>query len=274
MNNQATSLLANEDVSAIINAKHQDVFSVLGMHKHPTESGLVVRVFLPEALSVEVIDSKTNKLVAVLDCVDQAGLFESKLGRRRNAFSYRLRVSYKSDIVVIEDPYRYPSMINLDDLYLFCEGTHEQTYQWMGAHERLVDNVKGVHFVLWAPDARRVSVVSDFNFWDGRRHVMRKHPAAGVWEIFIPNIVAQASYKYEIADKNGYIQPLKADPYAFEMQNSPGTATKIVKSSDYQWQDGEWMSERATSSNHYQGAVSIYEVQLGSWKRNGAHNSS
>lgn len=274
MNNQATSLLANEDVSAIINAKHQDVFSVLGMHKHPTESGLVVRVFLPEALSVEVIDSKTNKLVAVLDCVDQAGLFESKLGRRRNAFSYRLRVSYKSDIVVIEDPYRYPSMINLDDLYLFCEGTHEQTYQWMGAHERLVDNVKGVHFVLWAPDATRVSVVSDFNFWDGRRHVMRKHPAAGVWEIFIPNIVAQASYKYEIADKNGYIQPLKADPYAFEMQNSPGTATKIVKSSDYQWQDGEWMSERATSSNHYQGAVSIYEVQLGSWKRNGAHNSS
>ena len=272
MNNQAISLLAKEEVSAIINAKHQDVFSVLGLHKHPTEEGAVVRTFLPEALNVEVIDSKTNESVVMLDLVDQAGLFEGKIGRQLNVFNYRLRVSYKNVIQLVEDPYRYPSMINKEDLYLFCEGTHEQTYQWMGAHELEFDQVKGVHFVLWAPDATRVSVVGDFNYWDGRCHVMRKHPGAGVWEIFIPNISANSNYKYEIADKHRQIQPLKADPYGFEMQHSPGTASKVVKNSLYQWQDGEWMDKRATASNHYHGAVSIYEVHLGSWKRNGENH--
>ena len=279
MNNQAKSLLDNDEVSAIIYAKHQDIFSVLGIHKHPTKNGLIVRAFLPEALSVEVIDCKTNKLVAVLDSVDQAGLFEGKLGRRRNIFNYHLRVSYENETLVVEDPYRYYSLIKNDDLHLFCEGTHEQAYQWMGSHEVEVgdvngDKVKGIHFVLWAPDATRVSVVGDFNFWDGRRHVMRKHPAAGIWEIFIPNIIAGTSYKYEIADKNGAIQPLKADPYAFSMQNSPGTASKVVHNTLYQWQDDQWMSKRADSSNPYHGPVSIYEVHLGSWKRNVEHQSN
>jgi 1,4-alpha-glucan branching enzyme len=267
MNNLAKRLLGNEEIDAIINAKHQDIFSVLGMHKHPTESGLIVRAFLPEAQNVEVIDSKTNKLVTVLDLVDQAGLFERKLGRRRNPFNYHLRVVYKSETVAIDDPYRYPSMVNNDDLYLFCEGTHEKAYQWMGAHGREVDNVQGTHFVLWAPDASRVSVVGDFNFWDGRRNVMRKHPGAGVWEIFLPNVAASASYKYEIADKNGHIQPLKSDPYAFSMQSAPETASKVLQNSMYQWQDDQWMSERSTSSNPYNGPISIYEVHLGSWRR-------
>ena len=274
MNNQAISLLSKEEISAIINVKHQDIFSVLGLHKHPTERGVVVRTFLPEALSVEVVDSQTNQSIGILDLVDQAGLFEGKIGRQPNVFNYRLRVSYKNVLQLVEDPYRYPSMINNEDLYLFCEGTHEQTYQWMGAHELEVDHVKGVHFVLWAPDATRVSVVGDFNYWDGRCHVMRKHPGAGVWEIFIPNISANSNYKYEIADKQGQIQPLKADPYGFEMQHSPGTASKVVKNSLYQWQDGEWMDKRANASNHYHGAVSIYEVHLGSWKRNGDNHSA
>jgi 1,4-alpha-glucan branching enzyme len=272
MKNQFISLLAKEDLLALLEAKHQDVFSVLGMHKHPTENGLIVRSFYPDAVSVEVIDSKTNKLVALLNLVDPAGLFEGKLGRRRNAFSYRLRVSYKEETLVVDDPYSYPSMINNDDLYLFCEGTHEKTYQWMGAHQIEVDDVvgkvQGTHFVLWAPDASRVSVVGDFNFWDGRRHVMRKHPAAGVWEIFLPNIIANTRYKYEIADKNGQIQPLKADPYAFSMQLAPETSSKVVHNSVYTWQDEQWMNERAISSNPYNSPVSIYEVHLGSWKRN------
>jgi len=280
MNNQAKSLLEQEQVLAIINAKHQDVFSVLGMHKHPTENRLIVRSFLPEALSVDVIDSKTNKLVAVLDCIDRAGLFEGTLGRRRNFFNYRLRVSYQNETIVVEDPYRYPSLINNDDLYFFCEGTNEKTYQLMGAHQLEVECVNGTHFVVWAPDATRVSVVGDFNFWDGRRHVMRKHPAAGVWEIFIPNnlhsnldnsqdnSLVNASYKYEIADKNGQIQPLKADPYAFSMQHPPETASKVTSNTVYPWQDEKWMNDRVLSSNPYHGPVSIYEVHLGSWKRN------
>jgi 1,4-alpha-glucan branching enzyme len=273
MNNLAKSLLDNESVKAVVNLQHQDVFSVLGMHNHPTVSGLIVRAFLPEALSVEVIDSKNNKLVATLNRVDQAGLFEGKLGRRRNTFDYRLRVYYKNESVIVDDPYRYPSLLTHQDLYLFCEGTDEQTYQWMGSHEVTVDNVQGTHFVLWAPNASRVSVVGDFNFWDGRRHVMRKHLSSGVWEIFLPNVAASASYKYEIADQNFQVQPLKADPYTFSMQLAPETASKVMQNSDYQWQDEQWINERDRSSNHYNGAVSIYEVHLGSWKRNQENNA-
>lgn len=268
MNNLTKSLLDNEEVSAIVNVKHQDIFSVLGMHKHPTTNGLIVRAFLPEALSVEVIDSKNNTVVAELNSVDQAGLFEGKLGRRSTAFNYRLRVLYQNETVIVDDPYRYPSLLKPEDLYLFCQGTDEQTYQWMGSHEITVDNVQGTHFVVWAPDASRVSVVGDFNFWDGRHHVMRKHPGSGVWEIFLPNVTASASYKYEIADKNGQLQPLKADPYTFSMQLAPETASKVSHNSHYQWQDEPWMNARDTSANHYHGAVAIYEVHLGSWKRN------
>ena len=274
MNNLAKSVLSNAEVTEITHAKHQDVFSVLGIHNHPTENGLIVRAFLPDAQIVEVIDKKTKKSVAIIDMVDQAGLFEGKLGRRRNTFNYALRVIYKSETVIIDDPYYYPSMICNDDLYLFCEGTHEKTYQWMGAHQLEVDDIKGTHFVIWAPEASRVSVVGDFNFWDGRRNVMRKHPGAGLWEIFIPNVTANASYKYEIADKNGHIQPLKADPYAFSMQLAPDTASKVVPNSAYQWQDEKWMDDRANSSNHYNGPVSIYEVHLGSWKRHAEDNSN
>ena len=273
MKNLAKSLLDNEEVSAIVNVKHRDIFSVLGIHKNPMTSGLIVRAFLPEALSVEVIDTKTDALVAELNQVDQAGLFEGKLGRKRNVFDYRLRVSYKNETVIVDDPYCYPSLLKSEDLYLFCEGTHEQAYQWMGAHEITVSDVKGTHFVVWAPDASRVSVVGDFNFWDGRHHVMRKHPGSGVWEIFLPNVCADASYKYEISDKHEQIQPLKADPYTFSMQLAPETASKVSQTSEYQWQDSQWMSERDNAANHYHGAVSIYEVHLGSWKRNLANNS-
>ena len=285
MNNLAKSLLDNDQVLAIINVRHQDIFSVLGMHKHPTVNGLIVRAFLPEATCVEVIDSKTNKWVAELNCVDQAGLFEGKLGRRRNAFNYHLRVCYNNETMVVEDPYRFSSQLSHDDLYLFCEGTNEQAYEWMGAHQLIVDGVSGTNFVVWASDASRISVVGDFNLWDGRRHVMRKHPAAGIWEIFIPNNEAQcsdpqlvnslinASYKYEIADKNGHIQPLKADPYAFAMQHPPETASIVSATSEYQWQDSQWLNNRINSSNPYQGPVSIYEVHLGSWKRNVEDNA-
>ncbi len=273
MNHHVKSLLDNDELYAIINAKHQDIFSVLGIHQHPTESGLIVRVFLPEALSVEVIDNKTNKSIAMLNCVDQAGVFEGKLGRRRNIFKYRLRVSYKDETQIVDDPYQYPSMIDNDDLYLFCEGTHEKNYQWMGAHEFEVDGVNGTHFVVWAPDALRVSVVGDFNFWDGRCHGMRKHHGAGVWEIFIPNVGNNVCYKYELKSKSGEIQPLKADPYAFSMQHPPETASKVNSNTLYEWQDEKWMEARVKSSNAYHGPVSIYEVHLGSWKRKGINQS-
>ncbi|KGJ99671.1 1,4-alpha-glucan branching protein GlgB [Thalassotalea sp. ND16A] len=267
MKNQAISLLSNVEVVALTTAKHEDVFSILGMHQNPQGKGLIVRAFLPDAISVDVIDNNTGKNVAALALVNDSGLFEGPLGRRRNCFNYHLRVAYQDETVIVEDPYRYPALLNDNDLYLFCEGTHQHVYQWMGAHQREVDNVNGTHFVLWAPDAKRVSVVGDFNFWDGRRHVMRKHPAAGIWEIFIPNVADHATYKYEIVGRDGQIQPLKADPYAFAMQHPPETASTVVHSHAYQWQDEKWLAERTAESNHYQGPVSIYEVHLGSWRR-------
>ena len=268
MNNHSLSILHPDEVLAITHAYHPDIFSVLGIHKHSVKKGLLVRAFLPHATNVSVIETKTKKRVAVLNQVDAAGLFEGKLGNRINIFSYQLVVNYGSGDIIIDDPYCFPSLISEQDMYLFCEGTHENTYQWMGAHELNINGIKGTHFVLWAPEASRVSVVGDFNCWNGASHVMRKHLGSGVWEIFLPNVANGVNYKYEIVDKYGQLQPLKADPYAFSMQHPPEQASRVVPNDVYQWNDDSWMNQRKYSSNSYQSAVSIYEVHLGSWKRN------
>ena len=267
MNNIISSLLGKEELNAVVSATHGDIFSVLGMHQHPQVSGLIVRVFLPEALAVDVIDSKSNKKVASLTQVDASGVFEGKLGRRRNTFKYYLRVELQDTTVEMVDPYSFPSVLQEQDLYLFCEGTHEHVYQWMGAHEQQVNGIHGMLFVLWAPDATRVSVVGDFNHWNGCCHVMRKHLGAGVWEIFIPGVAGGAKYKFEIIAASGQLLPLKSDPYGFAAQHPPETASITVQADNYPWQDQTWMAARAAQANHYQGAVSVYEVHLGSWRR-------
>jgi 1,4-alpha-glucan branching enzyme len=274
MNNSHTSLLSQQQIDALLAGDFSDVFSVLGLHKHPDSNALIVRVLLPGAQAVDVIASKDNKKIASLDLVDSAGLFEGKLGRRRNPFSYYLRVQYDGHWIDVQDPYRFPSLLNDDDLYLYCEGTQEKVYQWMGAHYREVDGISGCLFVVWAPAAKRVSVVADFNYWDGRRHVMRKHHAAGIWEIFIPDVVPGQIYKYEIISDSGELLPLKADPYAIAMQGAPETGSITPANQAYAWEDQQWMSQREASINHYRGAVSIYEVHLGSWRRNGDSENS
>lgn len=154
-----------------------------------------------------------------------------------------------------------------DDLYFFGEGTAERAYQWMGAHARNVAGVDGMQFVLWAPNAERVSVVGEFNAWDGGRNEMHKHSTSGIWETFIPEVGAGLTYKYEITGSCGRLLPLKADPYAQRMQSAPDTAAITTSSARYVWQDIEWLSRRANEANHYHGPVSIYEVHLGSWRR-------
>ncbi|MCZ6831968.1 MAG: 1,4-alpha-glucan branching protein GlgB [Gammaproteobacteria bacterium] len=267
MQNRLESLLNRRQIDALLAARHDDVFSVLGMHEHSGGHGLIARALLPGASAVDVIANKDNKKVASLELIDEAGLFEGSLGRRRKPFSYRLRIRYGDDLVEREDPYRFSSLLKDDDLYLFGEGTQEKVYQWMGAHGRQVEGVDGTLFVVWAPGAERVSVVGEFNAWDGRRHCMRKHPASGIWEIFIPAVGEGLTYKYEIVASGGEVLPLKADPYAFAMQHPPETASKTVSAQSYVWQDEQWMSSRASSSNLYHGPVSIYEVHLGSWRR-------
>ncbi len=265
-------MLEEGDVNALLNATHSDVFSVLGMHKSRSDNQLIVRSLIPGAKAIDVIATKGMRRVASLKCIDQAGLFEGTMGRRRNPFEYRLRVTFEEHVLECDDPYRFGSLLHENDLYLFCEGTHERLYQWMGAHPKEVGGVSGVLYTVWAPAAARVSVVGDFNHWDGRRHVMRCHPGAGVWEIFIPGVSDGDLYKYEILDANGKLLPRKADPYAFAMQHPPETASVTCGNSEYLWQDQHWLARRDAQVNPTTKPISIYEVHLGSWRRNTENN--
>lgn len=267
MNNEIVSLLTPDELTALVTASHTDVFSLLGMHKTSEDKGIVIRALLPGAQKVSVINTQTQQVQTLLSCVDERGLFEVHLPNLNETFPYKFSVKYEHNEMLIDDPYAFPSLLNDDDIYLFCEGKLEQVYQWMGAHPKTVDGIDGMLFVVWAPDAKRVSVVGDFNYWNGASYVMRKHPAAGLWEIFIPSVGEGVSYKYEILSSEGYVLPLKADPYALSMQHPPETASLTPSKCHYQWSDDDWMNTRKTGANHYHGAVSIYEVHLGSWKR-------
>jgi 1,4-alpha-glucan branching enzyme len=175
--------LRQEDaVAAVVAGDHGDPFSFLGMHQ--SEGGTVVRAFLPGASTVEVI-SRDGDAIGILERIHPDGLFA---GQVRQSVPYRLRAVWEDGgEAVVEDPYRFPGVLGEQDLYLFGEGNHLGLYEKLGAHPMELEGVAGTNFAVWAPNARRVSVVGEFNFWDGRRHVMRKH-SGGVWEIFIPGV--------------------------------------------------------------------------------------
>ncbi|MGV3592693.1 MAG: GlgB N-terminal domain-containing protein, partial [Gammaproteobacteria bacterium] len=251
-------------VNQIIKGNHADIFSVLGMHAH--ESGnRQVTVFLPGAQAVEVISTGGSKSLGTLMQIHEEGLFSGLVERKRQT-AYRLKVTYPLAEVVIDDPYRFSPLLDPTDLYLFNDGTQEQAWRFLGANHRVCDGVDGVLFAVWAPNARRVSLVGDHNHWDGRTHVMRHHPGSGTWEIFIPGMQAGTPYKYEIISAEGRFLPLKADPYARQMQLRPNTASVVPAPSQYEWTDGEWIAQRRALASHA-APVSIYEVHAGSWKR-------
>ncbi len=253
---------SREDVLAIVAGDHPDPFAYLGPH----ESGdrIVVRAFLPEARSVAVRDAGSAQNLASLERVHEAGLFAGSVDRRRR-FPYHLVVDWGGRFVELDDPYRYPPWLGEIDLHLVAEGTHLSSYEKLGAHVTEMEGTQGVVFAVWAPNARRVSVVGGFNNWDGRRHPMRRHPGAGLWEIFIPGLRAGERYKYEIKTANGALL-LKADPYAFAAERPPATASIVHDFGDRPRQDDGWLAERARRIDR-SAPISIYEVHLGSWKR-------
>ena len=171
-----------------------------------------------------------------------------------------------------EDAYRFGPVLGEMDEYLLSEGTHERLWDVLGAHPREMDGVHGTHFAVWAPNARRVSVVGDFNAWDGRRHVMRRRGATGAWEIFVPGVGEGQAYKYEILGANGVTQPLKADPVGFGSQHPPENASVVRDISGYGWDDDAWMAGRQ-AKQALDAPISIYEVHLGSWKRKDAEGN-
>jgi 1,4-alpha-glucan branching enzyme len=252
-------------VAAIAGGRHGDPFAVLGMHARG-DAPLSVRVFWPGAETVTVVEAKTGKRVAALELIDPEGFFAGPIPRRRKPFPYRLRFTVGDAAWEAEDPYRFPPMLGALDVYLLAEGSHRRIYERLGAHPCVIDGVEGVAFAVWAPNARRVSVVGDFNQWDGRRHPMRKRVEAGVWEIFIPGVPVGALYKYELLGARGSLLPLKTDPVGFEQERPPSTASRVVGLPRHGWADAEWMMRRQERQG-LAAPISIYEVHLGSWRR-------
>ena len=253
------------EVLAVTTGDHPDPFSFLGMHEDG--DGQVIRAFLPGARSVEAVSPERTPL-GELQLLHPEGLFAGPV-EAKSSVPYRLRVRWEDDQEdETEDPYRFPPTISDYDLYLFGEGNNLRIYEKLGAHVTELDGVSGTSFAVWAPGARRVSVVGDFNFWDGRRHAMRRHPDAGVWDIFVPGVGDGAVYKFEIKGPSGELLPLKADPYGFRSEKLPGTSSVVHDPSRYKWEDSDWTSGGWDGRNALSSPMATYEVHLGSWRRN------
>jgi 1,4-alpha-glucan branching enzyme len=264
--------ISDREIAAIINTSHHDPFQILGMHalEDHGKMGLVIRAFLPDAQAASAIDSKTGERLP-LQKLDNAGFFEGATFDRSSVFPYKLEAMYENGVTSeFYDSYSFIPSLGEMDLYLFNEGNHLSAYEKLGAHIRPMkyhdSTIGGISFAVWAPNAQRVSVVGDFNSWDGRRHVMRTLGGSGVWEIFVPGLPAGQNYKYEIKTKEGHLLE-KSDPYAFYAEVRPKTASKIYELAGYQWQDQSYLTDRAQKNWRHE-AVSIYEVHLGSWMRN------
>ena len=252
--------LHQDAISAIVAGTHGDPFGVLGVHH--VDGVEVLRAFIPDAETLSAIDDAEH-VVAVLTRTHEAGFFEGPISGRPR---YWLRATRGDTTWTVDDPYAYGPVLGPMDDWLFGEGTHAQLYERLGAHVIPHEGTVGVHFAVWAPNARRVSVVGDFNDWDGRRHVMRLRHATGVWEIFIPGVHAGALYKYELTAADGSLLPLKSDPVGFAAEMRPSTASCVFDAAALRWNDHAWMKHRDDVAKH-RAPMSTYEVHLGSWRR-------
>jgi 1,4-alpha-glucan branching enzyme len=247
--------------SALASGDCGDPFSVLGLHTEQPDR-IVVRCYHPSASRAWTIHRDGTE-IAELEQKYEPGFFAGALPERTD---YRLRLALPTREIEIEDPYRFPPVLGDLDMHLLAEGTHLRLYERLGAHLIEIDGIKGVSFAVWAPNARRVSVVGGFNDWDGRRHPMRKRIEAGVWELFLPGLEGGEVYKYEIKSADGRLLPLKADPLAFQSERPPRTASIVHGARKHEWNDTVWMGSRE-AANARSAPISIYECHLGSWAR-------
>ncbi|MBL0122307.1 MAG: 1,4-alpha-glucan branching protein GlgB [Betaproteobacteria bacterium] len=259
-------LLSDVEVSALVGAHHSDPFAVLGMHADGS-GALWIRALLPGAATVAIQDTATGRRIAAIGLRHPDGLFEGIIPRRRKRFDYRLQVQWASgDSGIYADTFSFGPQLRDQDLYFLGEGSHLRPFEVLGAHSLTVGEgrhaVDGVRFAVWAPNARRVSVVADFNNWDGRRHPMRSRGSSGIWELFVPHAAAGDHYKFEIIGRDGKLLPLKADPYARAAQMRPETASIVAAMPLRQALPAE-----CSTANNRSAPISIYEVHLGSWKR-------
>ncbi|MFN2125586.1 MAG: 1,4-alpha-glucan branching enzyme, partial [Candidatus Promineifilaceae bacterium] len=260
--------ISYDEIDAVVGGYHGDPFSVLGPHLFDEGSagqGVIIRAFLPLAQSARVLleDGRSQAMAKV----KEDGFFEAFFVDLSLPLSYKIEeVPYSGDTWVHSDPYAFSSTMSDFDAHLLAEGTHMFMYERLGAHLREIDGISGVLFAVWAPNAERVSVVGDFNQWDGRRHVMRFHPDNGIWEIFIPGLGEGTLYKYEIKTHYQGYMVSKADPVGFFSEMRPKNASIVWNIDKHGWQDEQWMASRKVRQA-IDAPISIYEIHLGSWRR-------
>jgi 1,4-alpha-glucan branching enzyme len=252
------------DIHRLLHAEHDDPFGVLGLHR--VGQVWVVRSLRPDAKDLAILDRYDIERRFPASRIAEEGLFEAELRGITEAFDYLLEVTtWSGEIFQISDPYSYGPVLGELDTYLYRMGNHYEIYEKLGAHLREINGHAGVSFAVWAPNAQRVSIVGDFNSWDGRTHPMRRRIEAGIWEIFVPGVRENAHYKYEIRNCFGNVV-LKSDPFSFFGQRGVQTASLVFNLDRFKWSDDAWVAERKTRYWPQQ-PVSIYEVHLGSWAR-------
>ena len=260
-------ILTSTAIAMLAHGLHADPFAVLGPHEIERDGvhGLVIRTVRPDATEASVRSLVDSRVVAMTR-LHPEGVFEAFLpDATRAAFDYRLRVEHAGGSIEVDDPYRYGPVLTGFDQHLFAEGTHLRSFERLGARPMSHGLATGVHFAVWAPNARRVSVVGDFNDWDSRVHAMRALVDSGVWEIFVPGLGAGERYKFEVLTAQNDVV-LKSDPCGRYFETPPLTASIVWKADDYRWGDADWMIARAGRRMLINDPLSIYEVHLGSWR--------
>ena len=256
----------NDDLQRIINSSHHDPFSVLG--RHPVDKdNCIIRVFLPMAEEVRLADLGTP-----LHRIEGTDFFEWHGPTDQCDEHYELEWTDAHGYTHRRhDPYCFPAQLSDFDLHLFNEGNHQHAYRMLGAHPHEINNIKGTLFSVWAPGAERVSVIGNFNNWDGRTNPMRVRGGSGVWELFLPEILAGEVYKFEIRSRQSTESFEKTDPYGQQFEHRPKTASVITGQSPYTWKDEDWIHQRSESPWAHK-PMSIYEVHLGSWQQDDQGN--
>jgi 1,4-alpha-glucan branching enzyme len=255
----AVAQTLSPEADRIIQARHHDPFIYLGKHRHGEEE--IVRAFIPGATEVRIADQDLP-----LRRIHDTDIFEWRGRAGSVPDRYRLTWIAHDGSHTAYDPYCFPPQMSDFDIYLFGEGSHHHAWRIMGAHLRVIDNIHGTLFSVWAPGAERVSVAGPFNHWDGRRHPMRSRGGSGIWELFIPGIGVDELYKFEIRNRDTGSIHLKADPYGRRFEVRPHNASIVAPESSWRWNDGGWLAQR-NSSEWLHRAMSIYEVHPGSWQR-------
>jgi len=260
-------ILLQDELRKLTELKHRSPHAILGLHPRSDASGLVARAFFPHAAKVELrpVGAAAHPSFE-LQRIHKSGLFEGATDVGTQVFKYELLVTDdKGNTRTIRDPYSFLPTLSEEDLYLFGKGDERKLYDKLGAQLRVVDGVVGTSFAVWAPNAQRISVVGDFNNWDGHFHQMRSLGSSGVWEIFIPGVGEGAHYKYELRDHHNHIR-LKADPCGFFMEVPPAQASIVWNNKKFKWTDDAWLKKRK-KTNPLQAPVSTYELHIGSWRK-------